>query len=508
MTVLGRIVFCIAVLVAGSSTLLSQDSALNIGSSVDGRLAAGEVHRYSLTVLALTLVSFRAEALDDGLDPILEIYDGANQLVTANDDYGYPLTTDAAIQAFVIPRTATYTIAVSAFGETSGEYRLHVLPGYDVLALHDTEMDRSDWEIVYSEALVNVSESSLFALDIEGLGRSAVVLGLHFPLARDAYFEIAFESVSATTSWQVGLIFRYLAPDRYHRLLLSDEGFWRLDRVEGESTIAVRGWSTHPAIRAGERDFRLGILFSGQHYDVVYNGQVVGSAWDESTPTAGSVGIAMRTDDVYAGRLSFAAGEALLTLPTRVKEDQLFPWRISARNYYAMATELARKQLAPVGGEVKLTLPESSVRRVQAGVTRLPVASDLMFAEFALGASVSVTVSAGAAGGCGIFFHFNDEEHYSLAYLTADGDYGLSRRVGDGFEPGIYGQRDLPPPESDHYLLVIALDNIIHLYVDEDYAGSLDSQPRIGGVGIAAVNYEAANTGCFFGDLWLLSLDG
>ncbi|MDE2635398.1 MAG: hypothetical protein OXI30_03450 [Chloroflexota bacterium] len=506
MTALGRILFCIACLVTAISTNYAQDRAIRVGSSVDGELAAGETHRYSLTALELTLVSFRVEALSDGLDPKLEIFDHTGALVVANDDYAYPDERDAAIQAFVIPRTSNYTILVSAFGESAGAYRLHVLPGYDRLALHETTVDSANWETVYSNSSVDVSESSVFALEMRGLGRSAGLVGLHLPIETDLYFEASFDQVGSPTVWQVGLLFRYLSPSKYHRLLLSKLGYWRIDRIDGEETTQLRNWTAHPAIRAGETAFRLGVLVSGNHYEAVYNGQVVGSAWDRAPLASGSLGIAFETDDRAGGPVSFVVAETLVTAPTRINDRLLFPERVAARGYYGIAAELARQQLVPVGGDIKLALPESSVRRVRSGISRFAIASDFSFAQFAFGVALTIDLQSERNGGCGLFFHFNDDENYTLAYVTSHGEYGLSRRTRAGFEPGIYGNRGLWDA-SEHYLLVIVSDEVMHYFVDEQYAGSLESIPRIGGVGIAAVNYDEVETGCHFDDLWLLSLD-
>ena len=506
MTALGRIAFCIAFLVAAIFPIHAQDTALQVGSTVDGSLSAGETHRYSFVALEFTLVSFRVEALAGELDPVLEVFDSSGDLIVSNDDYDYPDSRDAALQAFVFPQTGTYTVAVSAFGESGGDYRLHLLPGYDKLALHDKTMNPSNWEVVYSDALVNLSESSAFAVDMRGLARSAVLLGLHLPIEQELYYEAAFEQVRSPVIWQVGLVFRYLSPTTYHRLLFSKRGYWRVDRVDGDNVTQLRYWTTHPAIRPGESDFRLGVLVSGQHYDIVYNGQFVGSAWDRSPLQPGSVGIAMKSDETFGGQVSFVVRETIITVPTRVDDKILFPQRLVAKGYNAMVDVLARQQLVPVGGEVKVSLLESSVRRVRPGITRLPVASDLSFAVFAFGVSLVVEGRSGANGGCGLYFHYNDDENYTLAYLTGGGDYGLSRRAGVGFEPGIYGSRPVPEEET-RYLLVIVSDEVIHLYLDEQYAGTLENQPRIGGVGVAAVNYEETNTACLFEDLWILNLD-
>lgn len=506
MTAPGRIIFCVACLLATASAVIAQDKILSIGSPVDGELAAGETHRYSLTALELTLLSFRVEALSDGLDPALEIFDREGRLVAANDDSNYPGDLDAVIQAFIIPRTSTYTVAVSAFGESAGAYRLFALPGYDRLALRENPVDSANWEVVHSDTTVNVSESSVFALDMRGLARSAGLVGLHLPIERDMYFEVAFDQVNSPAVWQVGLLFRYLSPSRYHRLLLSKRGFWRVDRVDGEEATQLRAWTGHPAIPPGEEAFRLGVLVSGQHYDVVYNGQVVGSAWDRAPSTPGSVGVALMTDERGGGPMSLVVAETLATVPSLVDDRPLFPQRLATGPYYTMDDALARQQLVPVGGEIKLTVPESSVRRARSGLTRLPIASNVSFAQFALGASLTLDARSELNGGCGLYFHYNDDANYTLAYVTSHGDYGLSRRVAAGFKPGIYGNQ-AASGGGRHYLLVIVSDEVIHYYLDERYVGSLDSIPRIGGLGIAAVNYDDVETGCAFDDLWLLSFD-
>ncbi len=503
---LGRGLFCALLLLVAFSSLEAQAGQLRLGDIVEGSLTPGESHRYTFSALALTLLSIRVEALDDALDPRFELLDRNSRLIIENDDYDYPATRDAAIQALVLRSTSSYTIVVSGHGGSGGDYRLHLLPGFDVLALHDVTMDKAQWQVAFSDAELDISESSLYAVELQGYARTAVVLAQHLPPERDIYFEVDYNSVSSSVGWNLGLVFRFQSPQNYHRLLLSKTGYWRIERVEGGETVTLRGWTTHPAIVPGESDFRLGILASGQHLDVVYKGQVVGSVADEGRQRAGALGIIMRTDDRSSGLMSFAVRQSLLTLPTRVKQEILFPQRILQRLDYLMAHDLARKQLIPAGYTVSFVQRESSVRHVRKGVTRIAIAPDRQVEQFALGAALNFQQSGGENGGCGLFFHFNDENHYTLAYMTSEGDYGLSRRSAEGFAPGIYGLR-APPAGPDHYLLVIALDDIIHFYLDEAYAGSLPSEPRVGSIGIAVVNYESAESACVFDDLWLQSFD-
>ena len=506
MTLLGRAAFCLICLLTLNSPLRGQGARLSLGDIVDGSLAAGESHHYDVSALELTLVSVRVESLDESLDPIVEIFDGSDTLIHANDDYDYPAKRDAAIQALVLPRTSTYSIVVRGHAGSSGDYRLYFLPGYDVLALHDTTMEKTKWKVAYSETAIDISESSLFAVELQGFARAAIVEAEHFPQVQDLYFQATFHEVTSAADWNVGLVFRFIDNENYHRLLLSKTGFWRLDRIENGEYVQLKYWSTHPAIRPGEKDFRLGILASGQHFDIVYSGQVVGSASDSAEPRTGGFGIAMRTDEVSGGLMSFAVLETLLTLPTRIDERLLFPQRVLERQNYLMARDLARKQLAPAGRNVSFLQPQSSVRHVRPGVSHIGIASERTYDQFALGAALTLETAGVGNGGCGIFFHFNDDNHYTLAYVTRDGDYGVSRRIGDGFEPGIYGKRGASD-DPQHYLLVIATDEELHYFLDELYIGSMASQPRTGSIGIAVVNYEAVETTCRFTDLWVQDFD-
>ena len=113
----------------------------------------------------------------------------------------------------------------------------------------------------------------------------------------------------------------------------------------------------------------------------------------------------MMTDEHVGGALSLVVEEILVTVPSRVDDRPLFPQRLAAGRYYAMAAALARQQLVPVGGEIKLAVPESRVRRGRAGVSRLPIASNFSFAQFAMGASVTLDVRSDLNGGCGLYFH-------------------------------------------------------------------------------------------------------
>ena len=505
MTAYRRIALCAVCLLAGM-LLRAQDAPLAPGAVIEAALAPGETHRYSLRALELTLISFHLEALDPTFDPVLEVFDSSGELVTRNDDYAYPDHLDAVIQAFIMPRTDTYAVEVSGFGDTAGGYRLWALPGYDALALQDTTMAAADWEVVFSDAAITRPADDRLSLRIEGLSKSASLLGSHFPIKRDFYFEAAFDNVASATNWQVGILFRYISPERHYRLLLNKQGYWRIERVDGGEAAAVRNWRAHPAIAPGETSFRLGVLASGQLFHVVYKGQVVGAVIDDRIEAAGGVGITTTTANAIGSRLSFAVTEATMTLPTRVNGKPLFPRHAAANSYTATASLLARQQVIPATGEAKLTLPQSTVRDVPPGVTRFPVASGIAFAEFVIGADLSYEMRTEANGGCGLIFHYADDENYTLAYVNAAGEYGASRRQGDSFQPGIFGRRP-SPAQNEHKLLLVVYGGRLDYYIDGWHVGAMPYPPQTGELGTAVVNFEAVDTNCIFEDLWLWSLD-
>lgn len=507
MTAIGRLPGLLLFIVLLAIPARAQDRTLALGNSVEDQLAPYETHRYNFVALELTLVSFRVEARSGTLDPQLVIYDSSGEQVIANDDYTYPDSLDAIIQAFVFPKSDWYTVAVSGYEGTSGSYLLHVLPGYDVQIHANEKLLLEDWEVVNRLAAVRQAGSSRLAVETDGIATTAVMLGTGYAPERDFYFEVQFDNVSSADDWQVGLAFRYARPDSHSRVLLNRQGFWRMERVDEGDIVVVRNWGTHPAIVAGESEFRLGVLASGAHFDIVYNGQIVGMVGDRLSEVLGGVGVAMRTADVIGSRLSFAIAGATMTIPTRVDEALIVPNQLITRPYHVMDNVLARQQLIPVDGVIKMILPESSVRRRLAGVTPYLLGSGLRFGEFAIGAKLSYQISDEGNGGCGILFHYQDEQHYQLAYATAEGDFGVSQREGDVFAPGIY-QKAPTDAVDEHDMLVIVYDGTIHYYVDNRHIGQLAYESSPGSVGIAVVNYASVETNCVFEDFWVLSLDG
>ena len=484
----------------------AQATAIEIGTVIESSLAPNDVQSYELLALETLILSIRVDALDEELDPQLQLVDSSGNVIISNDDYNYPENRDAIIQAFVIPRTDTYTIEVSAFGDTSGAYRLSVLPGYDVLTLDDTNNSESNWQVTDPNLMQVSLEDNTLTAEIEGIAQTSNLINTHYPEATDLYFEAQFSDIMASDGWQVGLIFRYINPTSFYRLILNNQGFWQLERIDGENTITVKSWSTHPGIVPGENAFTLGILTSGQSFDIIYNRQLVGTAYDSSLTQAGAVGVTAVTANALNSRLTFTLEETTMTTPTQVNDQFLFPEIIIANNYSTLAHLLERQQIIPVGGEVKFTTPQISIRDIKPGVSRFPVASGVEFTEFVLGGALSWESIGEGNGGCGIAFNDVSDTNYTIAYVNQAGEYGVSQRDGDSFHEGIFGET-LTSDKTSYTLLVIVYDDTIEYFIDNKHVGTMPYAPQSGEISTAVVNFDGVDTTCIFDNLWLWSLD-
>ena len=100
------------------------------GETVEGEIATGETATWTFTAADGAVLTFRAEATSGDLDPVLTLRNRTGTALITNDDYDYPEGKAAMLEAVTLPRTGTYTVDVTGFGQTAGDYRLTMLPGY------------------------------------------------------------------------------------------------------------------------------------------------------------------------------------------------------------------------------------------------------------------------------------------------------------------------------------------------------------------------------------------
>ncbi len=496
---------CIIAILSFNGQLKAQSDFIEVGTVLEASLSDGETQQFQWIVLEATLVSIRVEALTGSLDPMIRLIDSSGNVVISNDDYDYPDVKDALIQSFAVTRTDTYTIEVVAFNNTSGDYRLSILPGYDVLVQHDITMNLSNWQTDTQNLIKMTPANERLFIEIEGIAESGYLLAQHFPQHEDFYYQATFREITASTNWQVGIIFRYISPFSFYRLVLNDQGFWRIERVDGEEVVTVQGASTHPAIIPAVPEFTLGILTSGASLNVVYNGQLIGTVYDDALTQSGNVGIVVITANAFNSRVTLMLDEALMTIPTKVGGQLAFPEILTGMNYPSTINILERQQIVPIDGEPKFTSGQNVIRNVEPGVSRFPLVSGIKFEQFVMGGTLSISATGEGVGGCGITFHDVDAENYTLAYVNMAGEYGVSRRSGDLFDVGIYG--DSLVINEKYSLIVIVLDDALYLYIDNKHIGTMPYTPLMGEISTAVVNFDGIDTTCTFDDLWLWSFD-
>lgn len=484
----------------GGFALAQSDRLLVPLAPVTGTIASGVSEDWEVAAPAGAVFSLFARSTDGTLDPVLTILEGTAVLLS-NDDYAYPDTRDAGLEAITLPRTGTYTVRVSGFGGSAGDYSLILLPGYGEDALLDEFDGIANWESANPDLILDGADSQM-SLTLNGFERAAT-LTRSAATFEQYYARAVFTDVSARGSWQVSLLGR-VGSDGGYAFEVNNQGLWRFVRVSGGVSSALRDWTTHPAIRAGEQRFTLGMMANRDHFDLFYNEQFIGTVRDTTFLRPGTVGIGLRTGTALDSTVTVRLTSISVTIPVT---PAIFPGQLSvSSDGAAMTRELQRRGLiAPT--EPRLTVGESFVDLARAGVNALPLARGESYENFALAANVTAESSyQGAPAGCGLVFGIQDATHYTLAYLMRNGDFGVSPRLGEIFAPGIAGSLAAPAPSSQHLLVVVRAGDL-HYFINGLIAGSLSNAVTpAGGIGVAVVNEAPVTTTCRFRDVWLAEL--
>ncbi len=492
------------VLVVSTHALAQTPPELVIGTLVDGQIAPGGEESWTFTALDETVLSFHAETTAGNLDPVLSIENSAGVTLIRNDDYAYPTSPDALLEAITFPRTGAYTVTVSGFGNTSGAYNLTVLQGYAQTTINENFDSRATW-LPGNALLTYETGEGLLTLAIDGIQERGVVLDAGSAILGDFYAQVNVANTQGQNGWVTGMTVRQQDSDNYYLFSINSQGLWRflLHTQQGDTTL--RDWTPHPAIVAGEQSFTLGVLANGTVFDLFYSGQLIGQVRDETLSNPGWAGLMVGTANAAGSSATAQFGDLLATVPLEVGGALIFPQQFMVESGPAIVQTLQRQHLIPPGGEMALTVPESFAQNVRPGVSRVMLGRGATFTNFALGTRFR-WVTSGEGSGCGLVFHSTDEENYAVAYLDSAGSYGVSQRVGDSFLPGIFG--DNPEWASDlqgnfNDLLVIADQDRLYYYVNRVFVGTMENAPVEGEVGNVVVNFAPLDTSCQFEDTWL-----
>ena len=480
--------------------LVSAQDSLPLFTPVTGTLSSGGLDRWEFTAADGALMSASVQATSDDLDPVVTIRDRNGELLFNNDDYR-PDSRDARLEAFTIPGTGTYTLEVSSFGETAGDYELTLLAGFAALHHLETFADETTWHSEH-EALEIVQGDGRMALLLNGIQEQAIAIYDAQEPPRDHFVQVDIPELIGANGWQVGLVTRQQSNNTYYAYHLNNRGEWRFTINTPDGQTILRDWSIHPAIIPGQNNFTIGLLANETSFEFFYDSQLIGRATDATIVESGAVGLLVATPPTAGSEVVAQFQNLAITVPS---EEPIIPQQLATGNSTVMIPELQRRRLIPPSGTMGLVVPESFITFNRPGVNELSLGGDQTFTTFALGATVTWDIATPELpAGCGIVLRQNDETHYWLAYLDQTGAYGLSQRENDRFEPGIFGS-GINVDQGLSRLLVIANDEHLLYYVNGQLAGMLEVSPVAGGVGNAVINFEPTTTSCQFTDTWVWS---
>lgn len=480
-----------------------QDTTFDAYTSVVGNLSAGQSDEWSFNAVDGEVVSFFTEA-SSTLDPVLTLQTETGAVLTFDDDYDYPNTTNSIIQALTIPYTGTYTIRVTAYGDTSGSYTLTRLRGFAEGFDLNSFADTTNWNS-NTETLDIASNIQQVTLSLKEPSTRALIVDSNANILEDFYAQVDVNVITGRPDWTVLLTPRQQSMENYYLLALDSQGRWRFTLNQGETEIILRDWGTHPAIRAGETEFTLGIMANGNGFDVFYNSNLLGQVID-NTYQRGILGFGTSTNSGVDINSTIQFSNLLITVPkTKTNNTTLIPQQLILGDAPSMAQDLERRQLIPTGGELALSVPESTTQSIDVGVSKLALGRGVTFENFVFGGEVSIQSNDNTLpSACGLFLRSATDDDYILAYLEQNGNFGLTERQGDTFSSGLYNDQQ-QFNEGEHQLLIIANQNILHYYIDGQYVGQIESTLTAGTIGNAVVNFEPNTTFCNYQNTWIWS---
>lgn len=483
----------------GVARAQQDDTLLLPNQPVDGTLVnAGATQTWTLNAIREGVYSLLVEREGD-LDPVITIVDNVGQPILSNDDYNFPNTRDALLEAITVPDSGVYQVLVSGYEGTTGDYRLTLLPGYARVAAAEPFDVLSDWS--FDDALNEQGVDGQMSLDIEGIQERGVAAYAEAGLPDDFYVQVDVTTISSVNSWVVGVALHLQDDNRsYYALEVDARGQWRFIRVEAGEAVPIQNWMTHPAIVPGEIEFTLGVLALEDTYEIFYDGQFIGEAQD-ATLSGGSLGITLLTANAIGSRVTAQFDNLLVTVPLRA--DNQPPQQLLPGNNAFVIRQLERQRAIPAGGNFLLNLTDTFLELQTEGATVLPLGRGATFQNFVLGASAQLEVAGVGVAGCGLMFQNTAEDNYVVAYLDNGGGYGLSPRRGDVFDPGIFGENPAWSITDESDLMVVVRDSRMYYYVNGVLVGNLPAETVSGMVGNAALNYAPLSSVCSFDEVWL-----
>jgi hypothetical protein len=253
-----------------------------------------------------------------------------NPEITLSDSTGQTIATgvppQAGLNSRVIDAVAgtegTYVITIRRSGETAGEYRLLLLPGYSVLDKWDDfqSFDQSlslNWEPMLNiDSIADVSNGML-NMQVMTTGTFSFILPSDNVTWSDVYVEAEVQIEGSPSYFQYGFVLRASpSADAFYALMFSSDGDWTLMFYNMGMWNTIQDWTVSPAIDPTDTTPRIGVFAQGNTFRAYFNGQLVGEVHDPAfSSQAGTIGLLACTSNGQADSLVLNYDNLVITSP-------------------------------------------------------------------------------------------------------------------------------------------------------------------------------------------------
>jgi hypothetical protein len=356
--------------------------------------------------------------------------------------------------------------------------------------------------VLVGEGVESASARGGLQLALEGVGLNGAAYDPDDGPITNFYAEVVITEAAGVNTWAAGMALRYTTGG-YYQFLIDADGRWRFAVVRDGSVRVIADWTANSAIVPDLTPFRLGVLASGQGFDLFFNTRWIGQVVDGSLSGPGRVGLAVASDNVSQSETIITFDDQAITQPLLIDGERVFPAALIRAGRNAIIDELERRGAIPYGGQIALNVDTSFIDNSVQGVFQQPLGRGTLFRAYVMGTTVRLEQSGVGLAGCGLLLRSTGEDDYTVAFLDNVGGYGLSQRQGSVFLPGVYGENfDFDVLAGGDLLAIVDEDNI-WLYINGLLVGQLSAVPVEGVVGNVLINFDAADSTCQFADTWL-----
>ncbi len=505
-------IFCLS-LSQPPGTVHAQAQPLQLAQTVSGQLAQDEQF-WTVAAQAGQLLAARAEATSGNLTPQLEWLDPSGKSLIHSIGSSLNNHKSAAIEAFTVPASGTYSLRVSAAAESSGDYTLTLLPGFSTLLLNDPMDGDYRWQPWQSDHYTAQLDSGKLRLQYTADNRFTWTLCAQIGSLRDAYVQTDVHIERQSVYSEYGLLLRGTTGAdglSFYVFMVNSDGKYRFALSTPAKLNILQDWTPLDSslYRSGAPDVSIGVLAQGNRFTLMAAGRAISTVTDGALDGGGAVGLVIGTGHAPDDTASILFDNVLITVPpntTSIKlPSTLRDWQ---RAPELIAAELQAAHLLSSAGKPAGTISQALIRNYSDGLVIQKLSKEQPYKDLMLIANLSWdTTQDGVA--CGLATRYTDDKNFTITYIDRRGGYGV-RQVKEGraviSEYAPVSTIKTANLAVNQLIFVTAGDSIV-LYVNGTLAAYLHGTAVEGIAVLASYNYQAASARCEFNNVILYAFD-